>query len=79
MDVDFCAEGLEGASHNYCAQEFFSTDQGSQFTSDVFSQGSSRPIVSVSAWTGRSYCHDNIFVERPWETVKSEYVYLDVF
>ena len=31
---------------------------------------------SKSAWTGRGRCHDNIFVERLWWTVKHEWVYL---
>ena len=48
---------------------------GSQFTSDEFTQMLRDHGVEISM-DGRGRCHDNIFVERLWWTVKHEWVYL---
>src|SRR5258705_13728764 len=53
----------------------FNTDQGAQFTSDEFTQMLMDHGVEISM-DGRGRCHDNIFVERLWWTVKHEWVYL---
>jgi len=36
LDLSFCTDALEEALQNYGAPEIFNTDQGSQFTSEVF-------------------------------------------
>jgi putative transposase len=36
MEVDFCIEAVEEALARYCKPEIFNTDQGSQFTSEAF-------------------------------------------
>ena len=53
----------------------FNTDQGAQFTSDEFTQMLRDHGIEISM-DGRGRCHDNIFVERLWWTVKHEWVYL---
>ena len=51
------------------------TDQGSQFTSETFTRVLLDHGIEISM-DGRGRCHDNIFVERLWWTVKHEWVYL---
>jgi hypothetical protein len=53
----------------------FNTDQGAQFTSDEFTKMLRDHRLEISM-DGRGRCHDNIFVERLWWTVKHEWVYL---
>src|SRR5258708_34600244 len=53
----------------------FNTDQGAQFTSDEFTKMLTDYGIEISM-DGRGRCHDNIFVERLWWTVKHEWVYL---
>ena len=53
----------------------FNTDQGSQFTSEAFTRMLLDHGIEISM-DGRGRCHDNIFVERLWWTVKHEWVYL---
>jgi putative transposase len=55
--------------------DIFNTDQGAQFTSDEFTQMLRDHGIAISM-DGRGRCHDNIFVERLWWTVKHEWVYL---
>src|SRR5207249_2109597 len=48
---------------------------GAQFTSDEFTKVLRDHGIEISM-DGRGRCHDNIFVERLWWTVKHEWVYL---
>ena len=48
---------------------------GAQFTSDEFTTMLRDHEIEISM-DGRGRCHDNIFVERLWWTVKHEWVYL---
>jgi len=57
-------------------QRFFNSDQGSQFTSEVFTDVLKRERVTISM-DGRGRAFDNIFVERLWRNVKHEDVYLN--
>jgi putative transposase len=55
--------------------QIFNTDQGSQFTIDVFTDILKRHNIQISMDVkGRAI--DNIFVERLWRSVKYEYLYL---
>lgn len=72
---DFCVAALQEALMRYGAPEIFNTDQGSQFTSEEFTGVLKAHGIQISM-DGRGRCHDNIFVERLWWTVKHEWVYL---
>ena len=74
MDAGFCIEALEEALNNHGNPEIFNSDQGSQFTSDNFVETLISRNIQVSM-DGRGRCHDNIFVERLWRSVKYENVY----
>jgi putative transposase len=53
MDVSFCLEAVEEALSKYGRPEIFNTDQGSQFTSEAFTE-QLKKITSPSAWTERA-------------------------
>lgn len=55
--------------------EILNIDQGSQFTSAEFTQPLLQAGVKFSM-DGKGRAHDNVFVERPWRTVKYDEVYL---
>jgi len=75
LTADFCVAALQEAIARYGNPEIFNTDQGSQFTSEEFTGVLKAHAIRVSM-DGRGRCHDNIFVERLWWTVKHEWVYL---
>ena len=75
LTSDFCTAALNEAIARYGAPEIFNTDQGSQFTSAEFTDALKAHRIQISM-DGRGRCHDNIFVERLWWTVKHEWVYL---
>ena len=54
----------------------FNNDQGSQFTSDAFTNRLQAANVAIS-WDSRGSYFDNIFIERLWRSVKYEEVYLN--
>ncbi len=75
MDVSFCVDCLEDALRHHGRPAMFNSDQGSQFTSTVFTDVLKREGVTISM-DGRGRALDNIFVERLWRNVKYEDVYL---
>lgn len=75
LSTDFCAAALKEAIARYGTPEIFNTDQGCQFTSAEFTDVLKAHDIQISM-DGRGRCHDNIFVERLWWTVKHEWVYL---
>ena len=72
--MHFCLNALEKALAKG-APEIFNSDQGSQFTSEVFTSRLKAADVQIS-WDGRGRFWDNIFIERLWRSVKYEEVYL---
>ena len=75
LEAGFCAEALTEALDRG-RPEVFNTDQGSQFTSQEFTQVLQDRGVKISM-DGKGRYADNIFVERLWRTVKYEEVYLE--
>ena len=76
MDPVFCVDCLEDALREHGKPAVFNSDQGSQFTSDVFTAVLKREDIAISM-DGRGRAYDNIFVERLWRSVKHEDVYLN--
>jgi putative transposase len=74
LDAYFCVEALRRALA-IGKPQIFNTDQGSQFTSDDFTDVLNSVGVAISM-DGRGRVFDNIFVERLWRSVKYEEVYL---
>ncbi len=76
MEAVFCVDCLEDALRMYGKPEVFNSDQGSQFTSESFTDVLKRDAITISM-DGRGRAFDNIFVERLWRSVKHEDVYLN--
>lgn len=74
MDASFCVEALEEAFKRGKPQ-IFNTDQGSQFTSDSFTNVLEKEGVLISM-DGRGRALDNIFIERFWRSLKYEDIYI---
>jgi len=75
MDTQFCINALYKAIQKYGCPEIFNTDQGSQFTSKVFTEILKKHKIKISMCSkGRAL--DNIYIERVWRTVKYEDIYL---
>ena len=73
--VFFCLSALERALRQ-SSPLIFNNDQGSQFTSEVFTARLEASDIAIS-WNGRGSYFDNIFIERLWRSVKYEEVYLN--
>lgn len=78
MTAEWCAEVLQETLYQYGKPEIFNTDQGSQFTSDVFIKTLTENEIKISM-DGKGRALDNIFVERLWRSVKYEHIYLNVY
>jgi putative transposase len=78
LGAEFCVEALEQALSQYGRPEIFNTDQGSQFTSDDFTDTLKRHAITISM-DGKGRYMDNIFVERLWRSLKYEEVYLNAY
>lgn len=76
LDSDFCIRAWEramGAGRR--VPEISNTDQGSQFTSEVFIEAVESAGTAVSM-DGKGRWMDNRFIERLWRSVKYEDIYL---
>jgi putative transposase len=74
LGSEFCVSALKQAL-SLGRPQVFNTDQGSQFTSDDFTEILKDAGIQISM-DGKGRVFDNIFVERLWRTVKVEEVYL---
>src|ERR1700740_2425320 len=75
LTAGVCGAALSAGAARVREPGIFNTDQGAQFTSDEFTKMLTDHGIAISM-DGRGRCHDNIFVERLWWTVKHEWVYL---
>jgi len=78
MEAEWCQKLIEEAIEKHGAPEILNTDQGSQYTSDVFS----KYVLSTGAklsMDGKGRATDNAFIERLWRTVKYENIYMNEY
>jgi putative transposase len=73
MEAQWCQQLIEAAVKRYGKPEILNTDQGAQYTSDVFSQYVVGSGIKLSM-DGVGRATDNAFIERLWRTVKYENV-----
>ena len=78
LDTEFCVAALEEAILQYGSPAIFNTDQGSQFTSNVFTETLKKHGIRISM-DGKGRALDNIYVERLWRSLKYEEVYLNEY
>ncbi len=74
LDADFCVDALQEALRKG-KPDIFNTDQGSQFTGEVFTGLLKQHGIRISM-DGKGSYNDNLFIERLWRSVKYEEVYL---
>lgn len=75
MDAEWCAEVFREAVKVHGAPEILNTDQGSQFTSEVFTKAVIEEASVKLSMDGKGRAIDNVFIERLWRSVKHEYIY----
>lgn len=73
MEATWCAQMIKEAMSRYGVPEIVNTDQGVQYTSQVFSE-TVLDSGSKLSMDGKGRATDNAFVERLWRTVKYENV-----
>ena len=78
QEAAFCVEALEDALARHGRPEVFNTDQGSQFTSQAFTDVLLKAGIAISM-DGKGSWRDNVFVERLWRSIKYEEVYLRAY
>lgn len=74
LQIDFCLEAVDEALEK-SIPEILNSDQGSHFTSPIFTGRLLDKNVQISM-DGRGRCMDNIFTERLWRSLKYENVYI---
>lgn len=78
MSAEWCTETLKQAIATPGVPKIFNTDQGSQFTSDVFINELKNNEIQISM-DGKGRALDNIYIERLWRSVKYEQIYLNIY
>jgi len=78
LEAEHAVAALEEAFAKYGLPEIVNTDQGSQFTSTVFTDAVLGRGVALSM-DGRGSWRENVFIERLWRSVKYEEVYLKAY
>lgn len=78
MTAQWCCQLVEEAIRINGKPEIINMDQGSQFTSQEFTELLKDNEILISM-DGKGRAIDNIFIERLWKSVKYECVYLHAF
>lgn len=78
MESEWCVETLKKALKKHGKPVLFNTDQGSQFTADLFVDVLLSNDIQPSM-DGKGRAIDNIFIERLWRSVKYEDIYLKAY
>lgn len=71
MEASWCKEMIADAIQMHGQPEIINTDQGSQYTSTIFSEFVLDQSIQLSM-DGKGRATDNAFIERLWRTVKYE-------
>lgn len=77
MDAQWCKETLQEAIRVHGKPDIVNTDQGSQFTSEVFTNYVTEDLSIKLSMDGKGRATDNAFIERLWRSVKYEKLYLN--
>lgn len=79
MTAQWCAQLYEQTAQEYGFPEIVNTDQGGQYTSEIFTETVLKSKHTALSMDGKGRATDNAFIERLWRTVKYEYIYLHAF
>jgi putative transposase len=75
LEATWVRDTVRAAIAEHGAPEILNSDQGSQFTAEVYINELKNNDIQISM-DGKGRAIDNIFIERLWRTVKYEEVYL---
>lgn len=76
MEAEWVVETIKSAIEKHGKPEIINSDQGSQFTSDVYVDFiKSKETIKISM-DGKGRAIDNVFIERFWRTIKYDKIYL---
>ena len=75
MTAEWTCDVMKEAIALHGAPEIVNTDQGVQFTSEVFTSLLKEQGIRISM-DGKGRAIDNIFIERFWRSIKYEHIYL---
>jgi putative transposase len=78
MTAEWCKQIEQEAIECHGKPDIINSDQGSQFTSEVFTSLLKSKEIRISM-DGKGRALDNIFIERLWRSVKYENIYLNVY
>ena len=76
MTSEWCKGCVQTAISVHGEPEIVNTDQGSQFTSHIFTSLFDN-LDSKLSMDGKGRCIDNIFIERFWRNLKYEKIYIE--
>ncbi len=78
MTSEWCVSVVNEAIAQYGRPSVFNTDQGSQFTSNVFVENLQKQGIHISM-DGKGRAIDHIFIERFWRSIKYGDIYLKAY
>lgn len=78
MTAERCCEAVRDAIGLHGKPEIINSDQGNQFTSEVYTVLLKENKIQISM-DAKGRAIDNIFIERLWRSVKYEHIYLHVY
>ena len=76
MDAKWCKNVLDDAIGKYGLPEIINSDQGSQYTSALWTQYLEKQHIKISM-DGKGRAIDNIWIERFWKSIKHDFIYLN--
>jgi len=76
LEAEASLSVLKQAIKDHAKPEIINSDQGSQFTCDLWVEYLKEQGIRISM-DGKGRVIDNIFIERFWRTLKYDYVYLN--
>jgi len=76
LDAENSLSVLKNAIARHGKPEIINSDQGSQFTCELWTKYVEKDAKITISMDGKGRATDNIFIERLWRTVKQDYVYI---
>jgi putative transposase len=76
LAASWCKEVLEDAIATHGKPEIINSDQGTQYTSSLWTQYLDSCGIQISM-DGKGRALDNVWIERFWKSLKYDYVYLN--
>jgi len=76
LTAEWCKTVLQEAIATFGKPEIINSDQGTQYTSALWTQYLEEQKIQISM-DGKGRATDNIWIERFWKSVKYDYVYLN--